>query len=416
LIDAMLLLGFLPIPIRFLAKSTLWEHSVVKYLVRLAGAIPVYRKQDAGSDTSQNVSTFAASHKILKDAGAVAMFPEGVSHTSPHLMPMKTGAARIALEAEKLYGPLGIRIVPVGLLFEARGKFRSSVLIQVGEPIDPIDPTEHSNLIDPGADSGDVFSINRTVVRELTERIDRGLRQVTLNYDSWQEARLIERAAEIYQRESTAVAGNLSLASGFATKMAVLDRYQDLRAGFPQPVENLVHATREYDHLLDFLGLRDSQVAADYSLMRSVRFTCKSLLTLFMWLPLAALGTLLNWLPYRTPGWVARSVKLEADVEATYRVLSAVAVFPIIWVAEAVCAGRLFGAHIGLAVGVLAPLTGYVALRFHETRTRLGEEVRAFLFLKTRRVVAAELKMKRNRISREMNALIFLAEEREESV
>ena len=26
LVDAMLLLGFLPVPIRFLAKSTLWEH------------------------------------------------------------------------------------------------------------------------------------------------------------------------------------------------------------------------------------------------------------------------------------------------------------------------------------------------------------------------------------------------------
>ncbi|MEE8367662.1 MAG: 1-acyl-sn-glycerol-3-phosphate acyltransferase, partial [Thermoanaerobaculia bacterium] len=228
LIDPMLLLGFLPVPMRFLAKSTLWRHPVVKYLVKLSGAIPVFRKQDPGSGTSQNLSTFAASYRVLKQSGAIALFPEGVSHTSPQLLPMKTGAARIALEAERLYGPLGVQIVPVGLLFEARGRFRSSVMIKVGEPIslmksaEPVEAVGSSPHLEVDDQPGSSLILDPDLVRDLTARIDAGLRTVTLNYDSWQEARLIERAAEIYQRESTSVSGDLSLAVGFATKKAVL--------------------------------------------------------------------------------------------------------------------------------------------------------------------------------------------------
>lgn len=422
LIDAMLLLGFLPIHLCFLAKSTLWEHPVVKYLVRLAGAIPVYRKQDPGSDTSKNVSMFAASHRILEGSGAIAMFPEGVSHASPKLMPLKTGAARIALEAEKLYGPLGVQIVPVGLLFEARGRFRSSVMIQVGEPISPVKPVEPAEAVESnphlGVDDqpGSSLILDPDLVRDLTARIDAGLRTVTLNYDSWQEARLIERAAEIYQRESTSVSGDLSLAVGFSTKKAVLSGYQELRDSFPRPVENLIHATQEYDHLLDFFGLRDAQVASDYPLSRSFRFTLRSLLALFVWLPLAIAGSFLNWLPYRTPGWIVRGLKLEPDLEATYRVLSAVAAFPCFWIGETLLADKLFGTHVGLAVGLLAPSTGYIALRFHETRKRFGDEVRGYFLLRTRGAIAAELRMKRLGISRRMRELISLAEELEVTI
>src|SRR4051794_24149217 len=53
LIDPLLLIGPLPTverPPRFLGKSTLWQNPLVRPFLDLAGAIPVYRRQDEGVD------------------------------------------------------------------------------------------------------------------------------------------------------------------------------------------------------------------------------------------------------------------------------------------------------------------------------------------------------------------------------
>src|SRR5262245_47795441 len=46
LVDPVMILGPLGVPARFLAKSTLWRIPVLNRLIDLAGAIPVYRRQD----------------------------------------------------------------------------------------------------------------------------------------------------------------------------------------------------------------------------------------------------------------------------------------------------------------------------------------------------------------------------------
>ncbi|PYQ57876.1 MAG: acyltransferase, partial [Acidobacteria bacterium] len=137
LIDPILLMGPLPVIPRFLAKSTLWKNPLVRPFLDLAGAIPVYRRQDEGADPAKNAETFSRSHELLARGGALALFPEGTSHSDPALKPLKTGAARIVLEAERRFPGIGTRIIPVGLLFDAKQTFRSRALVQVGEPLDP---------------------------------------------------------------------------------------------------------------------------------------------------------------------------------------------------------------------------------------------------------------------------------------
>src|SRR5215213_7613637 len=99
LIDPALLFIALPRKIAFLAKSTLFKMPVIGYLVRTVGALPLYRQQDSGADVSKNQETFTVARELLKKGGAIAIFPEGISHDKPQLQPLKTGAARIALAA-----------------------------------------------------------------------------------------------------------------------------------------------------------------------------------------------------------------------------------------------------------------------------------------------------------------------------
>ena len=84
--------------VRFLAKSTLFD-GPFGLVLRGAGAIPVYRRIGSGVDTSKNVETFAAVSAAFAAGDAVCIFPEGISHSTGRLEPLRTGAARMTLDA-----------------------------------------------------------------------------------------------------------------------------------------------------------------------------------------------------------------------------------------------------------------------------------------------------------------------------
>jgi glycerol-3-phosphate O-acyltransferase/dihydroxyacetone phosphate acyltransferase len=70
---------------------------------------------------------------------AIGVFPEGTSHTSPHLLPFKDGVSWAALEYVKyLSGNAdGVKkkgrkavIVPVGITYLDKAKYRSSIIVE----------------------------------------------------------------------------------------------------------------------------------------------------------------------------------------------------------------------------------------------------------------------------------------------
>jgi 1-acyl-sn-glycerol-3-phosphate acyltransferase len=68
LVDALLILAFLGLRPRILAKSTLWRHPVMAPLLLLAGGVPVYRRQD-GKGMTRNFDTFRRCRAVLAEAG-----------------------------------------------------------------------------------------------------------------------------------------------------------------------------------------------------------------------------------------------------------------------------------------------------------------------------------------------------------
>jgi 1-acyl-sn-glycerol-3-phosphate acyltransferase len=393
LIDPVLVLGLLPVRARFLAKSTLWKIPVLAQLLNLARAIPVYRRQDEGVDPGRNEETFARCHEALAEGGAIALFPEGTSHNEPALQPLKTGAARIALEAEKRLGPLGVRLQPVGLTFDERGRFRSRALVRVGEPLDPA--AELSIYKDDPV----------AAVRALTARIDRALHEETLNYPSWDEARLIARAAELFERPGLELPRGRTLTETFDLHRAFLEGYEEMRTRCPEEVAAAAAAVRDYDRLLAAFHLRDDQVAAAYPVSPVARFVARTLLTLLVYLPVAALGTLLNLVPYQIVRAIASRSK-DPDQKATLKVYPSLAIYPASWLAEAFAVGQWLGGRAGVFTFLLGLPTGWVAMLFDERRERFFREARAYLVLRTQRRAAAELRAKREAVYRGVAELV----------
>jgi 1-acyl-sn-glycerol-3-phosphate acyltransferase len=383
LVDPVLLLARLPRTPRFLAKSTLWKNPFIGPFLVLAGAVPVYRRQDEGVDTTRNEQTFERCHRALADGGVIALFPEGLSHDEPMLQPLRTGVARIALEAEHAHGPLGIRIVPVGLVFDEKQTFRSRALVLVGEPIEPATDANTADVADPES------------VRSLTARVGDGLKNVTPNYDTWSEAQLVEVAANLFARPLSEDTRRNGIGDAFAVRKGFREGLDRLIESDPATVARVSRDVRAYFRLLRITGLRDEQVAARYSKPVVLRYLVKTLSTLAIWLPAAAVGTVLNWLPYRLVAAVARRAAPTPDTRATYKLFSAVFLFPMVWVLWGIAAYVLAGSAAAAAAVLAAPLTGYAALRFHERRIELFAEARAYLLLRSRPGAVAELVQRR---------------------
>ena len=131
------------------------------------------------TDPSRNADSFRAVSSALAVGKAIVVFPEGISHDAPHLAPLRTGLARMALQARELQDVRSIKIIPVGLLYERKEQPRSRVLVQIGEPLDV-----------------DAFAAAAESVDALTAAIGARLAEVTLNFETPEDVARIEAISE----------------------------------------------------------------------------------------------------------------------------------------------------------------------------------------------------------------------------
>jgi hypothetical protein len=236
---------------------------------------------------------------------------------------------------------------------------------------------------------------------------------VTLNYSSWEEARLMERVVEIFAQPDLEVPDSLPLAESAALRRSFLDGYQQLREEQPEAVERVYRRVRQYDRLLRVFALRHNQVASRYPRALVALYVLRVIRTLLLRLPLVIIGVALNYVPYRLPGRIAARAADDPDEEATYKVFGGLFLFPLFWAAEITLTGLWLGTTGAVLMAILAPVSGAVALLARDERDLFREEVRAYLVLKTRSHIAEELRGRRAEIYQLVNGLVHRLESAE---
>jgi glycerol-3-phosphate O-acyltransferase / dihydroxyacetone phosphate acyltransferase len=358
-------------PVRFLAKSTFFGNPLGRLAMRAFGCVPVYRAQDSAGQGAvsdrgaANEATFARCRALLGQGEALALFPEGVSHSDPQLKPLKSGAARIALSAEReRAGAMGLEVVPAGLAYESKSTFRSRVLLVVGKPIRIAE-----RLGPPGDD--------RAAADRLTEEIRDALDEVVLQAESRD---LLEGVARV--AAWTAPAAAQDLGEQHRRARVLLDAYHTLSATAPERVEPIVRAARDYARVLRRLGVRDPW-ALELEPIRPAA-ALGALVRLVVAAPVALAGALLGWAPYRLAGTAAARLTRDEDVLGSAKLLAGALFLFVSWAAEAVLVGAMAGAGWGLVTFLAGPTCGYVALRFDEIRATVAESARHLWLRATR--------------------------------
>jgi glycerol-3-phosphate O-acyltransferase/dihydroxyacetone phosphate acyltransferase len=354
-------------PVRFLAKAPLFTDPAVGWLVRGAGAVPVHRRIDDPAMTQRNDEMFRAVHRALAAGDAVGIFPEGISHSEPSLAPLKTGAARIALGAALLLHG-AFPVIPIGLTFREKGRFRSDALVLVGEPV-------------PWDDLAGAGETNADAVHELTHRIEKALRRVTLNLEQWEDAPLVEWAEEIFSAEHEIDPhpdARIARMRGTARALAELRREERLEW------RSLARDIRSHARVLRVLGLRPHELHADARVGIAAEWVVRQLAFFALGAPVALVGTVLLWPPYYLTGLAERRARPLEDVRSTYKVLVGAVIFAVWIVLLAALTWRAAGAGAGLAVLLALPLIGIVTLRVHERWNHASGEARRFLLRNSR--------------------------------
>jgi len=119
----------------FLARADIFKKPLVSKILTFLKIMPVYRIRDGFENLSLNDSIFLKTMDVIRNGNGLVILPEGNHAGFKRLRQLKKGIARIALQAEDASdGSLNIHIVPVGLDYSNYVRYRSKLLIRIGEP------------------------------------------------------------------------------------------------------------------------------------------------------------------------------------------------------------------------------------------------------------------------------------------
>lgn len=366
-VDPVVILGDVGRLPRFLAKATLWSNPFARIALNFARVIPVHRAADGS--TKGNARMFASAVDALGDHDTVIVFAEGTTHDDPTIRPIRTGVARIALQAAGS-GVQDVQVVPVGITYEDKVALRSRLLIRYGEPITI--PADAALVTAEGVADHDKA---QALTAELQNRIE----SLTPHFASTEEALALTTAAEITLRRTGAFDQKIPMSKVTADA-------RRLSQAAPARRDTLVALVARYETLRGFVGLDDAEVQRGVDLKTLTRRIVTLGVVIFVLSPVAVAGLFANLVPLALI-MIAGLIPQAPVSKGTVRVLVSVIMFPITWLTLAwvdsatgflgnlarlvtlplnivlgPLAGDRTGAWAGLVVFIGVPLMGIVAV------------------------------------------------------
>jgi glycerol-3-phosphate O-acyltransferase/dihydroxyacetone phosphate acyltransferase len=394
LVDPVFLLCLAPRDVSFLAKAPLFRMPVIGYLVKQLDSLPVYRRQDEGEDVTKNEETFIAARKLLARGGTIGICPEGVSHDAPGLKPIKTGAARISLAAVSTGEVKDLKIVPAGLYYTSKTRFRSDALLYFGQPIN-VEPV----ALEPDGTPA------RDAVRALSSKIEKALREVILDAQHEEELQTTARAERIFSSasnngEAESLKDELRLQQRFIKAYPIVQQLQ------PDRLRKLQMRMMRFEQELNQAGVDPEELSPPGSTLRVFAAIVRRLILFLLMLGPALIGAVTHYPAYKLGGYLATRFSRDAeDVISTIKIISAMLLFPLTWIVLTVLAYVFCGRWVALLGLVVVPFCGYLAIVFFEELDKSIAGLRVLMFFLVRRRFFVRLLAERNAIRNEIIAL-----------
>ena len=376
--DAFIIGALVPRTVHFVATVQLFRFPPLAWLLRPCGIIPVNRLKDDSRAMRSVLNTFEACYRVLEHGGAVGIFPEGITYDDAQLKTVKTGAARMALDLEHRHGgSLGLKIVPVGLTYSAKERYRSEMLVHFGEPIDV------AKFLDGYA------ARRKECINSLSAELEQRLQSLIVHLPKLELGRIVEAVKRLYLERLKP--GNLMVQEPLAPRAEELVLTQAI-AGAAEWAERMVperfraFARKLNDYERWRARLKLPEDAAEGCLQkRSLPAGGLSWALLgVVGAPFALYGWAHRLLPYVLVRWVAARFTNPGARKAQTphaSMLAGALAFGGCYAFYVWLAHRWFGWPVSLWYALSLPVTGLVAHYYVQGARRFADALRASLIV-----------------------------------
>lgn len=388
LMDAWMVGHICPNRIYYMAKATFFNTRLKMWLLRGLGMIPINRASEKQTENVSNQDSFENCYRLLEKGKTLVIFPEGTSYNERQLRMLKSGAARIALEAERRNGgKLNLRVIPVGLVYSEPEKFRSSVLVTVGEPIDPsayLENFENDSL---------------KTARQLTDTFKVRMENLLVGAHSTEFDGLVQElttllSSDYIKTDETGVEKDVVLMKRI---FEGLHRHQFSNPQALSEITDLVYRIRwqleQFEIKSDFLDRR-------YKPRMFARQLFFSILYLLLGMPFYVFGFGHNYLQYQLTDFLVVKLVKEMEYFAPTAVLISLLVYPLTYFGFVVLADYLFDLSFWMKVVYFAamPVLGLFAWVFHKYILHISVKTNFIFLMMNQKDSIDQLKKDRQRL------------------
>ena len=135
LMDALVILAMDRKPKVFVARADIFKNKTLAKIFHFLKILPIMRMRDGIDEVRKNDETISKAVDVLRDRVPFCIFPEGTHQAKYSSLPLSKGIFRIAFQAQELMPDMPLWIVPVGIRYGSFFRFRSTVRVQIGDPI-----------------------------------------------------------------------------------------------------------------------------------------------------------------------------------------------------------------------------------------------------------------------------------------
>jgi 1-acyl-sn-glycerol-3-phosphate acyltransferase len=385
--------------VHYIGHAGLFKHRAKAWFLSSCGMIPVHRCPGEDEKRKSNIEAFQACYEALEKGGAISIFPEGISEEARHVHKLKTGAARIILEAERRNNyQLGVQVIPIGLNFFSRSRFRSKVLVNVGRPLE-LAPYLAGNEED-----------NIKAVKDLTTEIQRRLEDLTVNIPHPELELMVKDLETVYRgeliKELRAEKHSTPpevMEFVISQRMAECCEYYYERQ--PERVRRTHRMIQEYLRKLKRFHLKDVMLRERTSLGQLLKKEIVNMGKTIVGFPLAVYGIVNNYLPYRITEQIARKFIQERTKILTALLLGGGLTFMVFHVVQTLIVWYFAGILWSIIYYISLPLSGFFALTYTRWIREERERISFSFYLFTKRHLIGKMRLARRELISELDTI-----------
>lgn len=371
--------------VRFLANASMFNTLFTNWLFSNLYCVPIQRGKDKGAEHVKNEESFDRCDQFLGSGGVLWIAPEGGSEMARKVRPFKTGTARIGFSAEnKKDFQLNLAVIPIGITYADPEKFRSEVVVNVGEHYYPKD-FQHSYKED-----------SRQAVRKFTKVLENKVRSLAIHIED-EDRVFVQQVETLFNSEKP-----LDQEATFFRTQEIVQQLQKVKEGKIAEWEKIKKQTAHYFNQVDENKLTDAYLA------QPIKGEGWKVFTLIIGFPVALFGWLNNIIPAFLPAFIAQKMNLYPGYNSTVKIMTGMLIFPLFYYLVYSLSGKYLDGYLPEVYLLFMFLSGLLYLAYEKRFSAFIRQRKVLLFKNRQPELFDRLMKERKEIWAEFSKVLTL--------